>query len=112
MFSSPAFAQTAGGAAPSGLAAFSSFIPIVLMVVIFYFLLIRPQQSRLKQHKAMVEALKKGDTVVTGGGLIGRVIRVDGDEVELELGPNTRVRAVRSTLTEVRSAGGGKPAND
>ncbi|USI73792.1 preprotein translocase subunit YajC [Sphingomonas morindae] len=111
MFSSPAFAQAAG-AAPSGggFAAFSGFVPIILMVVIFYFLLIRPQQARAKQHKQMLEALKKGDAVVTGGGLIGRVIRVDGDEVEIELAPNTRVRAVKGTLTDVRAAG--KPAND
>lgn len=112
MFSSPAFAQTAGGAAPSGgLAAFSSFIPIILMVVIFYFLLIRPQQTRAKQHRAMLDALKRGDTVVTGGGLIGKVIKVDGDEVEVELAASTRVRAIKSTLTEVRAAGA-KPAND
>jgi preprotein translocase subunit YajC len=110
MFSSPAYAQTVGSAAPSGLAAYSGFIPIVLMVVIFYFLLIRPQQARVKQHKQMIEAVKKGDVAVTGGGLIGRVTRVDGDEVEIELAPNVRVRAVKSTLTEVR--GTTKPAND
>lgn len=111
MFSSPAYAQTLGGApGASGLAAYSGFIPIVLMVVIFYFLLIRPQQARAKQHRQMIEAVKKGDVAVTGGGLIGRVTRVDGDEVEIELAPNVRVRAVKSTLTEVR--GTSKPAND
>ena len=111
MFSSPAYAQTAGAASgASGFAAYSGFIPIVLMVVIFYFLLIRPQQARVKQHKAMIEAVKKGDVAVTGGGLIGRVSKVDGDEVEIELAPNVRVRAVKSTLTEVR--GTTKPAND
>ena len=71
---------------------------------------IRPQQARVKQHKAMIEAVKKGDVAVTGGGLIGRVSKVDGDEVEIELAPNVRVRAVKSTLTEVR--GTTKPAND
>lgn len=110
MFSSPAYAQTAGAAAPSGFAAYSGFVPIVLMVVIFYFLLIRPQQARVKQHKQMIDAVKKGDVAVTGGGLIGRVSKVDGDEVEIELAPNVRVRAVKSTLTEVR--GTSKPAND
>lgn len=111
MFSSPAYAQTAGAAGPAGgFAAFSSFVPIVLMVVIFYFLLIRPQQSRAKQHRAMLDALKKGDVVITGGGLVGRVIRVDGDEVEVELAANVRVRAVKSSLTEVRTTA--KPAND
>ncbi len=111
MFSSPAYAQTAGAASgASGFAAYSGFVPIVLMVVIFYFLLIRPQQARVKQHKQMIEAVKKGDVAVTGGGLIGRVTKVDGDEVEIELAPNVRVRAVKSTLTEVR--GTTKPAND
>lgn len=112
MFSSPAFAQTAGGAAPSGgFASLIQFTPIILMVVIFYFLLIRPQQTRAKQHRAMLDALKRGDTVVTGGGLIGKVIKVDGDEVELDLGASIKVRAVKSTLTEVRGVGT-KPAND
>ena len=111
MFSSPAYAQTVGSApGASGFAAYSGFIPIVLMVVIFYFLLIRPQQARVKQHKQMIDAVKKGDVAVTGGGLIGRVSKVDGDEVEIELAPNVRVRAVKSTLTEVR--GTTKPAND
>ncbi|HLZ78938.1 MAG TPA: preprotein translocase subunit YajC [Sphingomonas sp.] len=111
MFSSPAYAQTAGAASgASGFAAYSGFVPIVLMVVIFYFLLIRPQQARVKQHKQMIEAVKKGDVAVTGGGLIGRVSKVDGDEVEIELAPNVRVRAIKSTLTEVR--GTTKPAND
>jgi preprotein translocase subunit YajC len=111
MFSTPAFAQTAGGpSAAGGFAAYSGFVPIVLMVVIFYFLLIRPQQSRMKQHKAMLDAVKRGDTVVTGGGLVAKVTRVDGEEVELDLG-GTRVRAVKSTLSEVRGLPS-KPAND
>lgn len=111
MFSSPAYAQTAGAASgASGFAAYSGFVPIVLMVVIFYFLLIRPQQARVKQHKQMIDAVKKGDVAVTGGGLIGRVSKVDGDEIEIELAPNVRVRAIKSTLTEVR--GTTKPAND
>ncbi len=111
MFSSPAFAQTAGApAGASPLAAYSGFIPIVLMVVIFYFLLIRPQQTRAKQHKAMIDAVKKGDVVVTGGGTIGRVTKVDGEEVEVEIAPTVRVRVVKGTLTEVRTTS--KPAND
>jgi preprotein translocase subunit YajC len=109
MFSSPAFAQTAG-AATGGPPAWLQFAPLLAMVVIFYFLLIRPQQTKMKQHRQTLEALKKGDTVVTGGGLIGRVIRVDGDEVEIELGPNMRVRAIKGTITDVRD--GAKPAND
>jgi preprotein translocase subunit YajC len=115
MFSSPAFAQTAGaapGGAPSGFAAIlASPLPMMIGVaLIFYFLLVRPQQQRAKQHKAMLAALKKGDVVVTAGGLIGRVTRVDDGEVELELAPTVKVRAVRETISEVRGAA--KPAND
>jgi preprotein translocase subunit YajC len=115
MFSSPAFAQTTGaapGATPNLFQQIlASPLPMMLGVaVIFYFLLVRPQQQRAKQVKAMLEAMKKGDIVVTAGGLIGRVVKVDGDEVELELAPSMKVRAVRSTITEVR--GTGKPAND
>jgi preprotein translocase subunit YajC len=111
MFSSPASAQTVGATAgASPLAAYSGFIPIVLMVVIFYFLLIRPQQTRAKQHRAMIDAVKKGDVVVTGGGTIGRATKVDGEEVEVEIAPTVRIRVVKSTLTEVRTTS--KPAND
>ena len=111
MFSSPASAQTIGApAGASGLAAYTGFVPIILMVAIFYFLLIRPQQQKVKQHRMMVDAVKKGDVVVTGGGLIGRATKIDGEEVEIELAANVRVRAVKSTLTEVRTTS--KPAND
>lgn len=112
MFSSPAFAQTAGSS-PNGLAAImASPIPMMVAIVaIFYFLMIRPQQKRMKEHRAQIEAVKKGDTVVTGGGLIGKVTRVDDAEVEIELAPNTRVKALKSTLSDVRVVAG-KPAND
>lgn len=114
MFATPAFAQAAGGsAAGAGAAAFVQFLPLVLIFVIFYFLLIRPQQKRMKEHRQLIEAVKKGDTVVTGGGLIGKVVRVEESEVEIELAQNVRVRAVKSTLTDVRPLGGAaKPAND
>jgi len=80
-------------------------LPILLMIVIFYFLLFRPQQERVKAHRAMVENIRRGDTVVTQGGLIGKVTRVkDGEgEVEVELNENNRVRVVRATIAEVRS---------
>jgi preprotein translocase subunit YajC len=110
MFASPAYASA--GAAPSGTAAFFvQMLPLVLIFVIFYFLLIRPQQRRMKQHQAMIGAVKKNDTVVTGGGLIGKVTKVDDNEVEVELAPNVRVKALKGTLTEVRPHGV-KPAND
>lgn len=100
MFISPAYAQTAAG--PSGgQAAFLQFLPLVFIFVIFYFLLIRPQQRRMKEHRAMIDAVKKGDTVVTGGGLVGRVVRVQDAEVEIELAPNVKVRALKSTLSSV-----------
>jgi preprotein translocase subunit YajC len=113
MFSSPAFAQAAGAAPPNGLAAFIAS-PIAMMIpvfLIFYLLVFRPQQRRVKEHRATIDAVKKGDTVVTGGGLIGKVTRVDESEIEVELGPNVRVKALKSTLSEVRAVGG-KPAND
>jgi preprotein translocase subunit YajC len=108
MFISPAYAQTAAG--PSGgETALIQFLPLVFIFVIFYFLMIRPQQRRVKQHRAMIDAVKKGDTVVTAGGLIGKVSRVQDAEVEIELGPNVKVRAVKSTLSSV---GAPTAAND
>lgn len=111
MFSTPAFAQTATNVAGGGAAGFLQILPLIFIFVIFYFLLIRPQQKRMKQHRALIDAVKKGDTVVTGGGLIGRVTKVDEVEVEVEVAPNTRVRAVKSTLSDVRTSGG-RAAND
>jgi preprotein translocase subunit YajC len=112
MFASPAYAQAAGAAAPGGAAIFMQMVPLVLIFVVFYFLLIRPQQKRMKEQRATIDAVKKGDQVVTGGGLIGRVTRVDETEVEIELATNVKVRAIKSTLTDVRPTGGAKPAND
>ena len=87
MFVTPAFAQAAAGGG-SGPAALLQFVPIVLIFVIMYFLMIRPQQKKVKEHKAMVEALRRGDQVVTSGGLIGKVVKVADAEVELEIAPN------------------------
>ncbi len=111
MFSFPAFAQATGASAGGAGSLLSLAIPWVLIIGIFYLLIWRPQQRQQKAHRARIEGAKKGDTVVTGGGLIGKVTRVDGDEVEVELGPNVRVRALRSTLSDVRVPGG-QPAND
>jgi len=87
--------------------AFAQFIPLILIFVIMYFLLIRPQQKKLKQHKAMVEALRRGDQVVTQGGLIGKVAKVkDSDEIEVELAEGVKVRVVRSTIAQVVSKTG------
>ncbi len=112
MFATPAYAADAGTAAPSGAAGFFvSVFPFLLIFVIFYFLLIRPQQKRMKAHQAMLGAVKRNDTVVTSGGLIGKVTKVDETEVEVELAPNVRVKVVKGMLAEVRQAGA-KPAND
>lgn len=83
----------------------ASLIPLILVFLIMYFLLIRPQQRKLKEHQAMVAALRRGDQVVTSGGIVGRVTRVkEGEnEVEIEIAPNVNVRVVRSTIQSVVS---------
>jgi preprotein translocase subunit YajC len=88
-----------------------SIAPLLFIFVIFYFLLIRPQQRRLKAHQDMVAAVKLRDTAVTSGGLIGRVTKVEDAEVELEIAQGVRVRVVKSMLQDVRPHGV-KPAND
>ena len=86
-------------------------MPLVAMAFIFWFLILRPQMRRQKEHQAKVAGIKKGDQVITGGGLVGKVIKVDEDYAELELGPNVKVKAVKSTLSDVLAPGGGA-AND
>src|SRR5262249_25442440 len=78
------------------------FLPLVLIFVVFYFLLIRPQQKKAKEHRATLEALRRGDRVVTGGGIIGTIVRVDSpEEVSIDIADGVRVRVVRSTITNV-----------
>ena len=108
MWISPAYAQS-GAAAPGGMGIVGQILPLVLIFAVFYFLLIRPQQKRLKAHKAMVEAVKRGDTVVTAGGLIGKVTKVADEEVTIELADGVKVKAVKGTLSDVRTPGA---AND
>ena len=85
-------------------AALGQFVPLILIFAIMYFLLIRPQQQKVKQHKAMVEALRRGDQVVTQGGLIGKVSKVkDEGEVEVEIAEGVKVRSVRSLIADVRT---------
>ena len=100
MLISPAFAQDAAG---GGLALITQFAPLILIFAVFYFLLIRPQQKRQKEHKALLSALKRGDRVVTSGGILGRVTQVkEGvDEVEVEIAPNVRVSVLRQTIGDV-----------
>ena len=80
------------------------FIPLILIFVIFYFLLIRPQQKRIKEHKAMVEALARGDNVVTAGGIVGKVVRIiDGDKAEIQISDNVTIQVIKSTISQVLS---------
>ena len=102
MFITPAYAQASGG----GSDFLIQLMPILLMFVIFYMLLLRPQQQRAKAHREMVANIRRGDTVVTAGGIIGKVTRVKDDgELEVEIADDTRVRVVRGTVSEVRVKG-------
>ena len=97
MFVTPAFAQATGGAA-----AFTSFVPLILIFAIMYFLLIRPQQKKLKEHRAMVEALRRGDQVLTQGGIVGKVTHVNDDGTALvEIADGVKVKVMRSTIVSV-----------
>ncbi len=89
-----------------------SIMPLVLIFAVFYFLLIRPQQKKMKEHQAKVGSVKKNDEVVTGGGLVGKAVKVDDIYVEIEIASGVRVKAVKATLSDVLPRGGAKPAND
>jgi preprotein translocase subunit YajC len=103
---------TAAAGEPAGASTFLiGLLPWVLIFIIFWFLLIRPQQKRAKEHQAEIAAVKKGDEVITGGGLRGRVTKVTDTDVEIEIAQGVRVRAIKSTLSTVLKPAG-KPAND
>ncbi|MDQ0315822.1 preprotein translocase subunit YajC [Amorphus orientalis] len=109
MWVTPAYAQGFGGGGGSELIV--SLLPFILIFVIMYFLVLRPQRQRMKAHQEMVSALRRGDTVVTAGGLIGKITKVvDENEVQVELSEGVRVRLIRNTITEVRAKG--EPVND
>jgi preprotein translocase subunit YajC len=105
MFISEALAQAAGAAAPAagGMESLMQFAPLVLIFVVFYFLMIRPQQKRQKTHQAMVRAAKRGDRVVTSGGIVGVITKAnDADtEVEVEIAQGVKVRVVRTAISDV-----------
>ena len=113
MFATPAFAQAASGAAASGGTGSTLFFigQFVLIGLIFYFLIIRPQQKRAKAHEAKIAAVQKNDEVVTAGGLMGKVTKVADEYVEVEIAPNVRVKAVKSTIANVQPRNA-KAAND
>jgi preprotein translocase subunit YajC len=104
MFVSPAFAQAAGGAGGPDL--LTSMLPLVLIFVVFYFLLIRPQQKKAKAHRDMVEAVRRGDNVVTAGGVMGKVTKVvDDTTVQVEIAEGVKIKVLKGTLSDVRSKG-------
>ena len=105
------FANAAGGAGgPQDL--IMQFAPLVGLMILFYFLLIRPQQKRAKEHAATISAVKRGDTVVLSSGMIGKVVRVEEFEVGLEIAQGVTVKVVKSMISEVRTRGAPAPAND
>jgi len=115
MFISPAFAQAAGASPQDTLTTF--ILPMALIFVVFYFFMIRPQQQKTKQLRTMLDALRRGDRIVTAGGIIGTVVKVDSDqELTVEIAENVRVKVVRSTITSVLSkpepVAAKKPAKD
>jgi preprotein translocase subunit YajC len=108
MLISPAYAQSPFGGSTDMI---TSLLPFVLIFVIMYFLILRPQQKRVKQHSEMVKNVRKGDTVITSGGLVGRVTKVvDDDQVEIEVAEGVRVRQMRSMVSDVRAKG--EPVKD
>ena len=98
-------AYAMGGGGGQGAAGFSGFIPIILMFVIFYFLLIRPQQKRQKDHRSMVSNLKKGDRIVTSGGLYGRITGIDETTLTVEIADKVRVKVARSNVSALVQPG-------
>lgn len=114
MFISEAYAQTAGAAGAGG--AFQAFLPLILIFVVFYFLLIRPQQKKMKQHREMLDAVRRGDKVITGGGIMGTVTKVDNDtELTIEIAKDVKVKVQRGTISAVVNRTepvGGTAAND
>ena len=102
MFMTPAFAQATGGG--GGMDMVQSLVPILLMFGIFYFLLIRPQQQKVKQHRELVSGVRRGDKVVTSGGILGKVTKViDDGTVEVEIADNVRIKVLKGTLSDVQS---------
>ena len=109
-FITPAFAQSAAGA-PGGADVLMQLAPFGIILIIMYFLILRPQQKKVRDHAELVKNIRRGDTVVTNGGLIGKVTKtIDDGEIEIEIAPNTRVRQSRAAIAEVRAKG--EPVKD
>jgi preprotein translocase subunit YajC len=112
MFATPAYAQAALPGAPGGADFFGPFLLPLALIVLFYFMILRPQQKRMKEHQAMIAGVKRGDTVVLSSGIIGKVTKVDETEVHVDIATGVNVKVVKSTLSEVRTRGEPAPAND
>jgi len=109
-FITPAFAQAATGA-PAGADFLMQLAPFGIILIIMYFLILRPQQQRAKAQQDMISNIRRGDTVVTNGGLIGKVTKtIDDNELEIEIAPNVRVRQSRAAIADVRAKG--EPVKD
>lgn len=108
----PLLAASAGGAGGAGPSPWGQLLIFIPLILIFYFLLIRPQQQQRKRHQEMVNNISRGDTVVTSGGLIGKVTKVSDDEMTVELADGVRVRAMKQMTADVRSKNDPVPAND
>jgi preprotein translocase subunit YajC len=112
MFATPAYAQAAAGASAGGGSTIFMFAQFALIGLIFWFLMIRPEQKRQKERRARLDAIKKNDQVLTGGGLVAKVVKVDGEYLELEIAAGVRVKAMKGTITDLITPTPAKPAND
>jgi len=112
MFATPAYAQAAGapGGGPQDM--LIQFLPLIGLVVLFYFLMIRPQQRRMKQHQAMLASIKRGDNVVLSSGVLGKVVRVEDKEVGVEIATGVTVKVRKGMIAEVAARGEPAAAND
>jgi preprotein translocase subunit YajC len=114
MFATPAYAQALGGGAPGGapMDMLIQFLPLVGLVILFYFLMIRPQQRRMKSHQTMLAALKRGDNVVLSSGVQGKIVRVEDADVGVEIATGVTVKVRKAMISEVQTRAAPAPAND
>jgi preprotein translocase subunit YajC len=114
MFATPAYAQALGGAVGGGgpMDMLIQFLPLVGLVILFYFLMIRPQQRRMKSHQTMLAALKRGDNVVLSSGVQGKIVRVEDADVGVEIATGVTVKVRKAMISEVQSRSAPAPAND
>lgn len=103
MFISEAFAQAAGDSAAGGMSTIMQFAPFILIFIVLYFLILRPQRTQMKKRQELLNSVRRGDSIITGGGIIGKVTKVNDEtgEVEVEIAENTRIRVLRSTISNV-----------